>query len=147
MLLPLPGAMSPLQRHGLSPAAGRDPCGQGVGSKVPRRSHGHLVLPPPEVRSALEAPRARLHTGARRAASRSGRLGVRPQNGLLSGLLLPPPQPPLFSRIFHFLSGSSVETNVTAHIALTQDRPGDLKLVIEDCSNLLGGFSVNLRKG
>ncbi|NXE83131.1 BPIB4 protein, partial [Cochlearius cochlearius] len=49
--------------------------------------------------------------------------------------------------IFHFLSGSSVETNVTTHIALTQDSPGDLKLVIKDCSNLLGGFSVNLQKG
>ncbi|NXA18203.1 BPIB4 protein, partial [Ibidorhyncha struthersii] len=49
--------------------------------------------------------------------------------------------------IFHFLNGSSVETNVTSHIALTQDTPGDLKLVIKDCSNLLGGFSVNLRTG
>ncbi|NXJ89750.1 BPIB4 protein, partial [Corythaixoides concolor] len=49
--------------------------------------------------------------------------------------------------IFQFLSGSSVETNVTSHIALTQDSPGDLKLVVKDCANLLGGFSVNLRKG
>ncbi|KAM6053725.1 uncharacterized protein VSU04_011180 [Chlamydotis macqueenii] len=49
--------------------------------------------------------------------------------------------------IFHFLSGSSVETNITSHIALTQDSPGDLKLVIKDCSNLLVDFSVNLRKG
>ncbi|NXI91034.1 BPIB4 protein, partial [Psophia crepitans] len=49
--------------------------------------------------------------------------------------------------IFRFLSGSSVETNITSHIALTQDTPGDLKLVIKDCNNLLGGFSVNLRKG
>ncbi|NXW62124.1 BPIB4 protein, partial [Eurystomus gularis] len=49
--------------------------------------------------------------------------------------------------LFHFLSGSSVETNITSHIALTQDTPGDLKLVIKDCNNLLGGFSVNLRKG
>uniref|UniRef100_A0A8B9RVK4 Lipid-binding serum glycoprotein N-terminal domain-containing protein n=2 Tax=Accipitrinae TaxID=8955 RepID=A0A8B9RVK4_9AVES len=49
--------------------------------------------------------------------------------------------------IFRFLSGSSVETNITSHIALTQDTPGDLKLVIKDCSNLLRGFSVNLRKG
>uniref|UniRef100_A0A8C8A6N6 Lipid-binding serum glycoprotein N-terminal domain-containing protein n=1 Tax=Otus sunia TaxID=257818 RepID=A0A8C8A6N6_9STRI len=49
--------------------------------------------------------------------------------------------------IFHFLSGSSVETNITSHIALTQDTPGDLKLVIKDCRNLLGGFTVNLRKG
>ncbi|NXH20767.1 BPIB4 protein, partial [Bucco capensis] len=48
--------------------------------------------------------------------------------------------------IFNFLSGSSVETNVTSHIALTQDSPGDLKLVVKDCSNLLGGFRVNLRK-
>ncbi|NWW95466.1 BPIB4 protein, partial [Rhynochetos jubatus] len=49
--------------------------------------------------------------------------------------------------IFQFLSGSSVETNITSHIALAQDTPGDLKLVIKDCSNLLGGFSVNLRPG
>ncbi|XP_052640184.1 BPI fold-containing family B member 4-like [Harpia harpyja] len=49
--------------------------------------------------------------------------------------------------IFRFLSGSSVETNITSHIALTQDTPGDLKLVIKDCSNLLRGFNVNLRKG
>ncbi|NXM69660.1 BPIB4 protein, partial [Serilophus lunatus] len=49
--------------------------------------------------------------------------------------------------IFNFLSGSSVETNITSHIALTQDTPGDLKLVIKDCNNLLGGFSVNLQKG
>ncbi|NWW46987.1 BPIB4 protein, partial [Pedionomus torquatus] len=49
--------------------------------------------------------------------------------------------------IFHFLSGSSVETNITSHIALTQDTPGDLKLAVKDCKNLLGGFSVNLRKG
>ncbi|NXW05380.1 BPIB4 protein, partial [Fregetta grallaria] len=49
--------------------------------------------------------------------------------------------------IFRFLSGSSVETNITSHIALTQDTPGDLKLVIKDCSHLLGGFSINLRKG
>ncbi|NXO00448.1 BPIB4 protein, partial [Rhinopomastus cyanomelas] len=48
--------------------------------------------------------------------------------------------------IFHFLSGSSVETNITSHVALTQDTPGDLKFVIKDCSNLLSGFSVNLRK-
>ncbi|NXU94018.1 BPIB4 protein, partial [Xiphorhynchus elegans] len=52
-----------------------------------------------------------------------------------------------FPGIFNFLSGSSVETNVTSHIAVTQDTPGDLKLVIKDCNNLLGGFSVNLRKG
>ncbi|NWH17739.1 BPIB4 protein, partial [Grus americana] len=49
--------------------------------------------------------------------------------------------------IFQFLSGSSVETNITSHIALTQDTPGDLKLVIKDCNNLLSGFNVNLRKG
>ncbi|XP_035199850.1 BPI fold-containing family B member 4-like [Oxyura jamaicensis] len=49
--------------------------------------------------------------------------------------------------IFLFLSGSSVETNITSHIALTQDTPGDLKLVIKDCSNLYGGIKVNLRKG
>ncbi|NXF11181.1 BPIB4 protein, partial [Smithornis capensis] len=49
--------------------------------------------------------------------------------------------------IFNFLSGSSVETNITSHIALTQDTPGDLKLVLKDCNNLLGGFNVNLRKG
>ncbi|KAF1452238.1 BPIB4 protein, partial [Pygoscelis papua] len=49
--------------------------------------------------------------------------------------------------IFHFLSGSSVETNITSHIALTQDTPGDLKLMIKDCSNLLGDFNVKLRKG
>ncbi|NWI31847.1 BPIB4 protein, partial [Sula dactylatra] len=49
--------------------------------------------------------------------------------------------------IFHFLSGSSVETNITSHVALTQDTPGDLKLVLKDCSHLLGGFRVNLRKG
>ncbi|NWX48811.1 BPIB4 protein, partial [Steatornis caripensis] len=49
--------------------------------------------------------------------------------------------------IFRFLSGSSVETNITSHIALTQDNPGDLKLVMKDCSNLLGGFKVDLRKG
>ncbi|NXG93339.1 BPIB4 protein, partial [Stercorarius parasiticus] len=49
--------------------------------------------------------------------------------------------------IFQFLSGSSVETNITSHIALTQDTPGDLKLVVKDCNNLLGGFSVNLRQG
>ncbi|XP_032561202.1 BPI fold-containing family B member 4-like [Chiroxiphia lanceolata] len=52
-----------------------------------------------------------------------------------------------FPGIFNFLSGSSVETNITSHIAVTQDTPGDLKLVIKDCNNLLGGFSVNLRKG
>ncbi|KAM6378674.1 uncharacterized protein J5M81_011273 [Pluvialis apricaria] len=52
-----------------------------------------------------------------------------------------------FPGIFQFLSGSSVETNITSHIALTQDTPGDLKLVIKDCSNLLGGFSVNLQTG
>ncbi|NXJ43173.1 BPIB4 protein, partial [Ciconia maguari] len=49
--------------------------------------------------------------------------------------------------IFQFLSGSSVETNITSHIALTQDTPGDLKLVVKDCSNLLGRFNVKLRKG
>ncbi|KAK2529195.1 hypothetical protein Q9966_009513, partial [Columba livia] len=49
--------------------------------------------------------------------------------------------------IFHFLSGSSVETNITSHIALTQDTPGDLKFMVKDCSNLLGGFRVNLRPG
>ncbi|KAI6074037.1 BPI fold-containing family B member 4-like protein [Aix galericulata] len=49
--------------------------------------------------------------------------------------------------IFLFLSGSSVETNITSHIALTQDTPGHLKLVIKDCSNLYGGIKVNLRKG
>ncbi|XP_071882558.1 uncharacterized protein [Anas platyrhynchos] len=49
--------------------------------------------------------------------------------------------------IFLFLSGSSVETNITSHIALTQDTPGDLKLVIKDCRNLYGGIKVNLRKG
>ncbi|NXT74457.1 BPIB4 protein, partial [Zapornia atra] len=49
--------------------------------------------------------------------------------------------------IFRFLSGSSVETNITSHIALTQDTPRDLKLVIKDCSSLLGGFRVNLQKG
>ncbi|XP_077043648.1 BPI fold-containing family B member 4-like [Agelaius phoeniceus] len=52
-----------------------------------------------------------------------------------------------FPGIFQFLSGSSVEANITSHIALTQDSPGDLKLVIKDCSNLLGSFSVSLRKG
>ncbi|NWW07694.1 BPIB4 protein, partial [Oreocharis arfaki] len=52
-----------------------------------------------------------------------------------------------FPGIFRFLSGSSVEANITSHIALTQDSPGDLKLVLKDCNNLLGGFSVNLRKG
>ncbi|OWK56624.1 BPI fold-containing family B member 4 [Lonchura striata] len=52
-----------------------------------------------------------------------------------------------FPGIFQFLSGSSVEANITSHIALTQDSPRDLKLVLKDCSNLLGGFSVNLRKG
>ncbi|NXK48539.1 BPIB4 protein, partial [Chauna torquata] len=49
--------------------------------------------------------------------------------------------------MFLFLSGSSVETNITSHIALIQDTSGDLKLVIKDCSNLYGGFKVNLRKG
>ncbi|XP_057280733.1 uncharacterized protein LOC130607555 [Pezoporus wallicus] len=49
--------------------------------------------------------------------------------------------------IFQFLSGSSVETNITSHMALTQDTPGDLKLVSKDCSNLLVGFKVNLRRG
>ncbi|NXV82735.1 BPIB4 protein, partial [Atlantisia rogersi] len=49
--------------------------------------------------------------------------------------------------IFRLLSGSSVETNITSHIALTQDTPGDLKLVIKDCNSLLGGFRVNLQKG
>ncbi|NXP54930.1 BPIB4 protein, partial [Heliornis fulica] len=49
--------------------------------------------------------------------------------------------------IFQFLSGSSVETNITSHIALTQDTPGDLKLVVKDCNNLLGGFKVNLQNG
>lgn len=53
----------------------------------------------------------------------------------------------LLFRIFLFLSGSSVETNITSHIALTQDTPGDLKLVIKDCRNLYGGIKVNLRKG
>ncbi|CAN8191166.1 unnamed protein product [Coccothraustes coccothraustes] len=52
-----------------------------------------------------------------------------------------------FPGIFQFLSGSSVEANITSHIALTQDSPGDLKLVLKDCSNLLSGFSVSLRKG
>ncbi|RMB95718.1 hypothetical protein DUI87_27831 [Hirundo rustica rustica] len=52
-----------------------------------------------------------------------------------------------FPGIFQFLSGSSVEANITSHIALTQDSPGDLKLVLKDCKNLLGGFSVSLRKG
>ncbi|NXG01451.1 BPIB4 protein, partial [Sakesphorus luctuosus] len=49
--------------------------------------------------------------------------------------------------IFNLLSGSSVETNLTSHIALTQDTPGDLKLAVKDCNNLLGGFKVNLRGG
>uniref|UniRef100_A0A8C3U1J6 Lipid-binding serum glycoprotein N-terminal domain-containing protein n=1 Tax=Catharus ustulatus TaxID=91951 RepID=A0A8C3U1J6_CATUS len=52
-----------------------------------------------------------------------------------------------FPGIFQFLSGSSVEANITSHIAVTQDTPGDLKLVLKDCNNLLGGFSVSLRKG
>ncbi|XP_030144794.3 uncharacterized protein [Taeniopygia guttata] len=52
-----------------------------------------------------------------------------------------------FPGILQFLSGSSVEANITSHIALTQDSPSDLKLVLKDCSNLLGGFRVNLRKG
>lgn len=51
------------------------------------------------------------------------------------------------SRIFLFLSGSSLETNITSHIALTQGSPGDLRLVMKDCRNLLGGFKVTLRKG
>lgn len=50
-------------------------------------------------------------------------------------------------RIFLFLSGSLLETNITSHIALTQDSPGDLRLVMKDCRNLLGGFKVTLRKG
>ncbi|XP_050169985.1 BPI fold-containing family B member 4-like [Myiozetetes cayanensis] len=41
----------------------------------------------------------------------------------------------------------SAETNITSHIAVTQDTPGDLKLVVKDCNNLLGGSSINLRKG
>lgn len=49
--------------------------------------------------------------------------------------------------IFLFLSGSSLETNITSHIALTQGSPGDLRLVMKDCRNLLGGFKVTLRKG
>ncbi|XP_072206528.1 BPI fold-containing family B member 4-like [Excalfactoria chinensis] len=49
--------------------------------------------------------------------------------------------------IFLFLSGSSLETNITSHIALTQDSPGDLRLVVKDCRNLFGGFKVTLRKG
>ncbi|NWS12354.1 BPIB4 protein, partial [Pachyramphus minor] len=52
-----------------------------------------------------------------------------------------------FPGIFNFLSGSSVETNITSHIAVTQDTPGDLKLVIKDCNNLFGGFRVNMQKG
>ncbi|NXC44513.1 BPIB4 protein, partial [Penelope pileata] len=49
--------------------------------------------------------------------------------------------------IFRFLSGSSVETNITSHVALTQDSPGDLRLVLRDCRNAFGGIKVTLRKG
>ncbi|XP_061864829.1 BPI fold-containing family B member 4-like isoform X2 [Colius striatus] len=49
--------------------------------------------------------------------------------------------------IFQYLSGSSIETNITSHIALTQDSPRDLKLVVKDCNSLMGGFKVNLQKG
>ncbi|NXA56217.1 BPIB4 protein, partial [Nothocercus julius] len=49
--------------------------------------------------------------------------------------------------IFLFLSGSSVEMNITSHVALTQDTPGDLRLVIKDCGSMFGGFKVNLRQG
>ncbi|XP_064377799.1 BPI fold-containing family B member 4-like isoform X2 [Dromaius novaehollandiae] len=48
---------------------------------------------------------------------------------------------------FLFLSGSSVEMNITSRVALTQDTPGDLRLVLKDCGSLFGGFKVNLRSG
>nr|XP_021137712.1 BPI fold-containing family B member 4-like isoform X2 [Columba livia] len=70
--------------------------------------------------------------------------------GLLGGGLLSngiPHKSTHLAWIFHFLSGSSAETNITSHIALTQDTPGDLKFMVKDCSNLLGGFRVNLRPG
>ncbi|XP_071616395.1 BPI fold-containing family B member 4-like [Heliangelus exortis] len=52
-----------------------------------------------------------------------------------------------FPGVFQFLSGSSIETNLTSHIRLTQDTPGDLRLEVKDCKKLLGNFNVNMRKG
>ncbi|GAB0197338.1 BPI fold-containing family B member 3-like [Grus japonensis] len=68
---------------------------------------------------------------------------------ILLGGLLPPSQGLLNLGSVLGLSPaqSKDETNITSHIALTQDTPGDLKLVIKDCNNLLSGFNVNLRKG
>nr|XP_060627579.1 BPI fold-containing family B member 4-like [Anolis sagrei ordinatus] len=49
--------------------------------------------------------------------------------------------------LLRFMSGSSAEMNVTAHLAFIQNKPGDLKLELKNCKDLVGGFSINMPKG
>ncbi|XP_060548697.1 BPI fold-containing family B member 4-like isoform X2 [Pantherophis guttatus] len=41
----------------------------------------------------------------------------------------------------------TVDVNMTADLAITQDKPGDLKLVLKNCRNLVVGFTVKLPPG
>ncbi|XP_078249264.1 uncharacterized protein LOC140706435 isoform X2 [Pogona vitticeps] len=52
-----------------------------------------------------------------------------------------------FPGLLKFLSGSSVEMNITSHLAITQTKPGDLRLELKNCKDLIGGFTIQLPKG
>ncbi|XP_033009781.1 uncharacterized PE-PGRS family protein PE_PGRS10-like [Lacerta agilis] len=43
-----------------------------------------------------------------------------------------------------FLSGTSVVMDISPHLAVTQDKPGDLKLVLKNCQDMVAGFSIKL---
>uniref|UniRef100_A0ACB8F8E2 Uncharacterized protein n=1 Tax=Sphaerodactylus townsendi TaxID=933632 RepID=A0ACB8F8E2_9SAUR len=51
-----------------------------------------------------------------------------------------------FPGSLRFLSGSYVEINITAHLAMVQDKPGDLRLVLKNCADLARAFTIQLRK-
>ncbi|XP_039224143.1 BPI fold-containing family B member 4-like isoform X2 [Crotalus tigris] len=38
----------------------------------------------------------------------------------------------------------TMDVNITAHLAITQDKPGDLKLVLKNCQNLVAGFTIKM---
>ncbi|XP_060133388.1 uncharacterized protein LOC118089292 isoform X2 [Zootoca vivipara] len=46
--------------------------------------------------------------------------------------------------VLSFLSGTSVVMDISPHLALTQDKPGDLKLVLKNCPDMVAGFSIKL---
>ncbi|XP_053250712.1 BPI fold-containing family B member 4-like [Podarcis raffonei] len=46
--------------------------------------------------------------------------------------------------VLSFLSGTSVVMDISPHLALTQDKPGDLKLVLKNCQDMVAGFSIKL---